>query len=120
MSDTSLAAMAVRLITKRGRTVTLRKFGTTIPDPDRPHGAKTGADTTVTPKAAVLAYKNEKIDGELILRGDKMAYVAVDGVNDFATFASFEESASDIWTIVAADIVKPGDTEIVWILQLRR
>lgn len=107
MSYASNAATALRLITKKGKTVTLTKL--------------TGA-VTATPKACQFSYSLNAIDGDRVRAGDCYILVAATDTalvgKDLKTF-TFATVGGREWGIEDVNELIPGDTSLVFKLQLR-
>jgi hypothetical protein len=109
---------ALRLIDKKGRTVTLRSVTPAAYDPlNDTQGSDAHTDRTV--KAVFTSYKTVEIDGSIILQGDKKCLIAdlsaLPDTNDIIV------DGGDEWRIVPPiDLVQPGDTPILYKLQVRR
>jgi hypothetical protein len=125
----NLKATAQVLIEGNGRTITVSRRDTTISDPTKPwRGAPVpGADTTVSVKAVVLAFDDALVDGTLVKRGDKKALISVQSVEDatsgtapdLKSFDTFVDGAED-WEIMSVNEVDPGDTSVMYTLQIRK
>ncbi len=114
----TLAETAVRLITEKGRAVSLlyKENGSYSPSSDVMAGSSIETVETV---AAITEYQDKLVDGTLILAGDKQALLfAKDLVkprmSDILTDGGVE------WNIVRVGEIGPGDTPIIYKLQLRR
>jgi hypothetical protein len=118
----ALAATAKRLIDENGRDVTLTRKDRTPVDPAKPWRAGGTTDTTIGPfRAVVVPYTEEEMGGTLIKRGDRQALVSgLDGSTNLVEQYNTLTDGSDIWKIEAVDIINPGDTRVVYTLQLRK
>lgn len=116
----SLAATALRLIDTNGRDVTLTKKDRTPANAAQPWRGPGVADTTVVVKAVVFPFDAEDIDGELVRREDKRAFVSASaaGVNEVEDF-DFLTDGSDIFKIQRVRVIAPGDTRVLYDIQLR-
>lgn len=116
------AATAKRLIDDAGRNVTLTKTDRTPGTPATPWRAGGTSDTTIGPfKAAVVGFTEEEIDGTLVSRGDKKALLSgLDGDTNLIEEFNILTDGSDVWKIMSVKIVNPGDTRVVYVLQLRK
>lgn len=112
-------ATADRLLTKFGRTATLRQTSTSGGDPwDPGSGTTTTTDTTVT--AAVLEYANSEIDGTIILASDRKVYVSAEGIAVTPVPADVLIVGPDTLSIVNVKPLNPAGTVVMWELQVRQ
>lgn len=121
--------LAKTLIEGNGRTVTVSRRDTTADDPAKPWRGPPvpGADTTVSVKAVILNFEDALVDGTRVRRGDKKALIAVQSVEDATTgtapdlksFDTLVDGAQN-WNIESVNEVDPGDTSVLYTLQIRR
>lgn len=119
MDYSSLAASALRQIADSGREVTLRRVtaGTYHPDAD----AFSGDDEEDEDIDAVITdYHDRQIDGEIILRGDRKVLIAGSALTSPPTKGDVMEDGDDEYRIVNIETVKPGDTVLLYKLQVRK
>ena len=125
----SLANLAERLIEENGRTFTLVQAGETAVDPAKPYGPDTTAgQTRHTVLGVITEFENEDIDGTLIRRGDKRCLIAHNSIVDVASgtesliIEEFDtlEDGTEVWKIEGVETIHPGDTRIMYDLQLRK
>lgn len=107
-----LRTTATRLISEKGRNVTLRTFVKT----------GTGLNPTLTPtdttiKAVVIDYKLSQVDGTLVKMGDKEFLLVSDTV--ITEDMKFVDG-SVTYDIVMVKQVAPGDLDIVYKVQARK
>lgn len=116
-----LAATAQRLINKNGRDMTLTLRDRTAADPAKPWEgpASPGTDTSVTVKGVHLGYLTEEKNGVLTRSSYETAYVAALDT-DPAVIETYDTlvDGSDVWHIQDVEKLAPGDTRILYILQL--
>ena len=113
-----LASTALKQIAKFGRSVTLRAV--TAGTFDTSTGTKTGASTADTVvKAVVTAYKDKQIDGEIIRHGDKMVMIAGSAVTTAPVTNDIVVDGGD-YKIVNIETIQPGDTVLIYKLQVRK
>jgi len=119
----SLSATAKRLIERFGRPVTLKRQTTTPTDPAKPwRGGAQAADVSTAVVAVLVDYTLQEATSDHVQRGDKRAYVAQasgPGI-DFATYDRLVEADGQTWQIVRAETINPGDTKLLFDLQLRQ
>ena len=115
----SLAALAVRLISKNGRDVTLVQSSQTPDNPAQPWRGTDGNDTETVVRAAITNYDEEQVDGDLIRRGDRQAWVAADSgvaIEDY----DYLVDGTVRWKIIDVNVIKPATVTVAYGLQLRR
>jgi len=119
-----LAAKAVALIAKYGKTVTLEFTPLTTADANKPwRGPGGAAVTTKTPKGLTSTFEKDELDGERIKVTDIKLLIAgqdaeMSGVDiDRATRCQ----VSGVW-YGASDVspIEPGDTKMLYTLRLRQ
>ena len=111
-----LAKTAQKLIADKGRTVTLRQVtGGSAYNPLT--DTMTNATTDTAVKAVFTSFKQDEIDGTLIMRGDKKVLLA----------AGIEPKGNDVivdgatqYRVIEIMTVQPGDTTILYTLQVRK
>lgn len=115
---TSLQNTADRLISKFGRSVTLRRVTAGTYDPSNLSvSGDSNADTTVT--VAIMNYEEREIDGSVIKRQDMRGYLAakntaLPSVSDIIIDGSVQ------YQIVNIRELKPATTSLLYELQLRK
>lgn len=113
-----LANTALRLIAKYGRSVTLRSVTAGTYDPAT--RTKSGASTSdATVSMAFNNYTQNQIDGEVIRRDDLEGLLAASGLTTAPENGDIVIDGSNQYKIVNVDVIQPGDTVIVYKLQLR-
>ncbi len=112
-----LSKTAVKNIAKFGRSVTFRSV--TVGTFDTSTGTKTGAkDVDKIIKAVITDYKDRQIDGEIIRRGDKQVMIAGSSVISPKTNDIIVDGSD--YKIVNIETVQPGDTVLIYKLQVRK
>ncbi len=122
--------LAERLIEENGRDISLvrRDQGNPV-DSAEPWRASTEAATiTVVVKGVIIEFETEDFDGTLVRRGDKRVLISDKSVIDEgggATNLIIEDydhvlDAGVRWKIINADTIEPGDTRIMYDLQVRK
>lgn len=114
-----LAATAKRLIDANGRTVTVRKQGSTPVDPAKPwRGQSTPEADSVTGKAVFvspsdLGYVVENQDN--VKRADQVALFSAndDGGKALETFDTIVDGSVE-WKILRTEVLKPADTRLIY------
>lgn len=115
-----LAAEAAALIADMGRTVTVRKKSRTPADASEPWRAPTSSPTEASVIAVVVPFEAAEVDGTLIRRTDKQAYVAANDASPhlLETFDELEDGG-DVLKIHRASVINPGATRLLYHLHLR-
>ena len=123
-------ALAERLIEANGRDISLIRR-----DQDNPTSAAKpwrdsteAATITFTVKGVIIEFEAEDFDGTLVRRGDKRILISDQSVIDeggSATNLIIEDydhvlDAGVRWKIIEANTIEPGDTRIMYDLQVRK
>lgn len=124
----TLRTKAETLIADAGRSVTFIKKDQGNPaDPSKPWRASTGAaDVSFPVIAAVVDYDFDEVDDTLVNRGDKRVLVSAAAVDTAAGGATNLEEfdnmvdGNDEYGIVNVGVVAPGDTRIIYDIQVRK
>lgn len=122
--------LAERLIEKNGRDISLVRRDQGNPtDAAKPWRDSTEAATiTVIAKGVIIEFETEDIDNSLVRRGDKRVLLADKSVIDeggSATNLIIEDydhilDAGVRWKIIEANVIEPGDTRIMYDIQIRK
>ena len=115
---TNMAATALAQINDKGRTVTLREYGDAVYDPATDTFTQGSADDVIA-KALFTKFKTGDVDGELIKHEDKRVLIAASGVSKPAQ-GSLIVDGSDSYRVINTDEIKPADTSILYMVQVRR
>ena len=121
---------AERLIEENGRDVSLvrRDQGNPV-DSAKPWRDSTEAATiTFIVKGVIIDFEKEDIDGSLVRRGDKRVLISAKSVSDEGGSAAnliIEDydhvlDAGVRWKIKDVNLIEPGDTRIMYDLQIRQ
>ena len=126
----SFRLLAERLIEANGRELSLvRRDQGNLIDPAKPWRGSTEADTiTVVVKGVFIEFEKEDFDGTLVRRGDKRILIADKSVVDEGGNAAnlkIEDydhvlDSGVRWKIITAVLIEPGDTRIMFDLQVRK
>jgi len=113
-----LAKTALKQIAKFGRSVTLRTVAAGTFDTST--GTVSGASNSdVVVKALVTGYKDKQIDGQIIRHGDKMVMIAGSAVTTPPVSNDIVVDGGD-YKIVNIETIQPGDTVLIYKLQVRK
>lgn len=115
---TSLAATAQRLMDRFGQAMTLRRVVNSAYDTST--GTVTQATTDYAVNGVVQAYKESRVDGSIIRRGDKQVIVAGNAL----TFAPDPDTDRLLiggvdHAVVNVEEENPGGLALVYTLQVR-
>lgn len=121
MSDlyTRLASVALAQIADKGRNVTFVTPGTGTYNPGAGTYTETAA-TEATVKAVFTAYSLKDVDGENIRADDKQCLIAASSLSAEPTTKNKIKEGSTVYEVVSVETVQPGDTPILYKLQVRR
>lgn len=116
----NLARTALQQIAGKGRSVTIKSPGSAQAyDPDT-DTFTAGTDGTASVKAIFTDFAKKDIDGEQILRTDKRVLIAASALATEPSTTDKLVDGSDEYRIIKVDVVKPGDTSILYAVQVRR
>ena len=120
-------ASALRLITKKGRAITLRRDGgTVLVDAARPELGFTASTTDHATVGVFLLFNTKEINGTTVLEGDQTVLVPASGltitpgVSDKLYDGATVETTTPVWKIAKVQTQKPGSQEIMHELQIRQ
>lgn len=116
----TMAATALSQINDKGRNVTVRSKGVTEGYDVATDTYTAGTDSDVTAKALFTEYKTKDIDGEVIQRGDKKLLIAASSLSSAPTTETQIVDGSDVYSVIGVETVEPGDTAILYKVQVRR
>lgn len=122
----ALASDVQQLIEDNGRSVTLVRQSESAQLSGKPwRGGSASDDTTITATAILIEYEENEIDDQLVRRGDQRCLLAATSTEvagqDITKFDTLDDSAvTGTWHIINVNAVQPGDTLIVYDIQLRR
>lgn len=120
MADVSaFKTLATDLLAENGQTIQIRRVtdGAVGATPWKP-GAPTTADEDVF--SAVFAIQNEKIDGTLVQRGDRLALVSAAALTGAApTTADLAVIGGVAHQIMNVETISPSGDDVLYKLQVR-
>ena len=114
----ALEDTAVRLIAKFGRDASILLKGSAADTPSEPWDGAVSEGVPETVKAVFLDFADNQIDGTVIQAGDQRVLVAAKGNPAIDTADSIIDGGRR-WRVVNAELLKPGNTEYLWTLQVR-
>tara|TARA_B100000686_G_C16738759_1_gene945274 strand:+ start:787 stop:1137 length:351 start_codon:yes stop_codon:yes gene_type:complete len=115
MNYEGIANTALQQIADKGRTITIKSVTEGAYVPGQPYS---GTETETSVKAVVTAYSERLIDGSVIQTGDKQALIAARGISEPTTSDKIIDGG-DTYSIVNVSTVKPGNTAILYKIQVR-
>lgn len=121
MADvTPFKQLATKLLAENGQTIQIRRVtdGAVGSTPWKP-GAPTTADESVL--SAVFGIKDEKIDGTLVQRGDRVALIsAADVVGAAPNTADLLVIGGVAHKIINVDTISPSNDDVLYKVQVRQ
>lgn len=124
---TSAINLAARLIIKKGREVVFHyrnSASSADPNPERPEDKAAPVVQTQTLKMVFIGYEQKAINGTDIITGDQQVYMFAKGTLRAPTRKDliFETAkhGGEAWNIVEVETIKPGEEDVLYILQVRR
>jgi hypothetical protein len=116
---TSIVDVAIRQIKDKGRSVTLKHVVNGAYDPQTDTNGADGSSTQIV-KMVITKFKSSEVDGTMILKSDKRGLLATDGLTTAPLIGDLITDGGVTYTIVDFDTIQPGDTVILYKLQLRK
>jgi hypothetical protein len=115
------AKTAKRLIDKNGRLVKFVNKSKLLADPDKPWGESKTGSTSFAMICVFTDYESKELDGDNIKAGDKklLANAIDNGTNKIEDF-EFVEDGDSTWRIKSVQPLQPGDTIVMYEVQLRK
>lgn len=92
--------------------------GTYNPETGEFEGGTEPSAKTYTASGVKIGYEQSDVDGTLIQRGDQQLYVPALGFVRPTTNEQIEVGGAT-YTVVNVEVVAPGDTDILYIIQVR-
>ncbi|MCF0055517.1 hypothetical protein [Dyadobacter sp. CY356] len=114
-----MADMAKEAIAENGRPVILRRNTEGSYNPATDTFTGTG-NVDENPSALFTEYKQAEIDGTVIIRGDKKVLLADAALTAPPEYNDIIVDGSDEYKVINIFTVKPGDTSIIYKLQVRK
>lgn len=114
------AAMTLAQIADKGRAVTVRSPGATQGYNVATDTYTAGTDVDVTAKALFTKFRAADIDGEMVKATDSRVLIAASALTDAPDTDDKIIDGSTHYNVMNVEIVKPGDTAALYILQVRK
>lgn len=114
----SFSDAATSMISKFGRTITLRKRTTTVATPDVPSDV-TVANTDVDVASVRSEFRADQIDGEQILAQDRLYLISAADLSEAPEPNWQIIDNSKTYTVLNVERTTPGDTDVLYQLHAR-
>jgi hypothetical protein len=114
----ALEDTAVKLITKFGRTAALLRKGDIL-NPAAPWDGNSNEGVSESVTCVFVNFNNSQVDGQTVQLGDMQCLIAAKSTTGIGPEDSIVDGDTK-WRVIAANLVKPGNTEYLWKLQVRR
>lgn len=119
--------LAARLIIKKGREV-MFAYRSSVPtaevNVDRPQDKAVPDDYRQKMKMVFIGYEQSAINGTDILQGDQQAYMFAKGAKRAPTkkdlIFEMPKNGGKPMNIIKVEIIKPGEEDVLYILQVRK
>lgn len=121
LADAQKALAMIERARKQGRASEVKLTRPGTPGGYNPATGKyePGTDpTTFTAFGVKIGYEQSDIDGTLVQRGDQKLYVPALGFIRPATNEQLEVGSETV-TVVSVEVLAPGDTDILYTIQIR-
>lgn len=112
----NLATTALKQIADKGRLVTLKATTETEYDPSAPY---VPSESQLVVKALITNFSSREIDNEIILRDDVRMIIPAKGLEKPSMNTVVLDGDQSYRTINVQEL-KPGDTAILYYLQVRK
>lgn len=112
-----LVTTAERLVAEYGREVTVVLESQTLADETKPWEGVTSSESSVTVPGVFYDYDSEEVDNDSVRQGDQK--LVVYSATDLRNY-SYVTSQGERWDIITVSQVQPGDTVVVYELQIRK
>jgi hypothetical protein len=117
----SLRSTAKRLLDASGRSLKLFRASTVPGDAQKPWRGPNSPPTSLTIRGVFDNYSLSEINGDTVKRGDKKVYVSAPSSGSLTDYDRIEDSKDkSTWSIVGIEPIEPGDTTLLYVLQVRQ
>lgn len=120
---TSARALALRLITKKGQPVTIKRFADPAPvDPDIPWRVGAGTLEEFHTVGLVLDFRPDQVEGYAFQRGDKLCLIPAQGLNTVLldTDIVHLDATGEDWAIIQPSRIYPAAEDVLFQNYVRR
>lgn len=114
------ASTALNQINDKGRTVTVRTPGEDMVYDPATDTFTPGEDVDTPVKALFTQFAKRDIDGELILQTDKRVLIAASALDAAPGTQDKIVDGGTEYQVINTETVQPGDTAILYMVQVRR
>lgn len=112
------ATQALRQIAKHGRWIKIvTKSGGYLPDED---DFANQDEESEDAQGLFTMFHNREIDGELIRVGDRRVLIAAQGLAAAPSTGNLIRDGSTTYKVVKVDTLQPGDTTVLYKVQVRK
>jgi hypothetical protein len=113
-------ALALKLITKYGTSIKVRRITDAVADPTKPWRVTGQTAVDATGVGVFLDYEQKAVDGETILRGDQKVLIAASGLTVAPAPKDRIVRGTEVWDVVSVQPLKPGDQIVMYEVQVRQ
>jgi hypothetical protein len=118
--DTKLRAAALRIIEAYGQDATFTVPGSVTYDPTTGVATESSPTEYVEKISPPRGYHATMIDGDVVRRGDRQAYLAASGLAFTPETGREVELTDGTWRIMGVQEMFSGEQVAVYVLQMRR
>jgi hypothetical protein len=119
MSYTTTASNALRMINEKGRSITVSVPSGQSYDPAT-DTFTAGTPSTTVVKGVFTEFALHDVDGEKVLRTDKRILIAASALGSAPDTGASITDGSTVYKVVHTEVIQPGDTAILYMVQVRR
>jgi hypothetical protein len=120
MNYDKIAQTALTQIRDKGREITVKTPGGDMVYDPATDTFTPGTDVTETVKAVFTQFSVKDVDGELIKRTDKRVLIAASDLDAEPDTQTKIVDGSTEYSVINTETIKPGDTAILYMVQVRR
>ena len=120
---TNARATALRLITKKGQPVTIKRYADPSPaDPSMPWRVGAGTVTEYHTVGVILDFRPDQVEGYAYQRGDKLCLIPAQGLNIVLldTDVIHVDATGEDWAIIQPSRVYPSNEDVLFQNYVRR
>ena len=112
---TGLIATALRLITKKGAPLKIKRYADPAPvDPAMPWRVGSGTVTVYDHVGVLLDFRPDQVEGYAFQRGDKICYIPAGGLSIILQPTDIIEWFGEDWAIIEPSRVFPSNEDILF------
>ncbi len=114
-----LVQTAKRLIARFGGPISIVATNTAA-NPTQGWKAGTAAPATQDAKGVFVNYEQKFVDGTVIRQGDQKVLISAADLTFAPNFVGYIQRGTEKWNVVKIEPLNPGDTMIIYKVQVRR